>query len=124
VTRHNPPVRRGQIYWIDWGKGHGAEQSGRRPGVIIQDNAANRNETYPLTIIAAVSSQGRNVRSHVSILPSDANGLSIPSHVKCEQLQTVAKDRLDGLIGVLDNSDMDRVDDALATVLSSRSRRG
>ncbi len=85
---------------------------------MIQENAASANPNYPLTIVAAVTTQGRNFASHVVIEPSTSNGLAVTSYVKCEQLQTISKDRLVQRIGALDEVSMERVRIALLSVLS------
>src|SRR5579859_3068094 len=105
--------RRGQLYWVDWNPARGSEQAGRRPALIIQNKPFNRNERYPNTIVAAVSTSGRPVPTHVALDPTEENGLRERSYVKCEQLVTIGKDRLEGLIGTVDKSVMARVDRAL-----------
>jgi mRNA interferase MazF len=114
----HPVVRRGEIYWLDWNPARGSKQAGRRPALIIQENPASSNPNYPLTIVVAVSTRGRNIPSHVAIQPSAQNGLSAPSFIKCEQIQTVSKDRLVQQVGVLDTADMEQVEVALKKVLA------
>lgn len=109
-------VLRGEIYWVDWSPGRGSEQTDRRPALIVQENAASNNPNYPLTIVAAVSSQGRNFPSHVALEPTPVNGLTRRSYVKCEQIQTVSKDRLGQRIGALDTASMRLVEAALSKV--------
>lgn len=111
-------VTRGDLFWVDWSPGRGSEQTGRRPALVVQENAASANPNYPPTIVAAVTTQGRNFASHVPIEPSSSNGLAVTSYVKCEQLQTVSKARLVQRIGSLDESSMQRVRIALLNVLS------
>ena len=111
-------VRRGEIYWLDWNPARGSEQAGRRPALIIQENPASANPNYPLTIVAAVSTKGRSIPSHVAIQPSLTNGLAAPSFIKCEQIQTVSKQRLIQRAGTLDDDAMARVTAALKTVLA------
>ena len=118
MTRPESTVARGQLYWVDWSPGRGSEQTGRRPALVIQENPASSNPHYPLTIVAAVSSQGRNFATHVAVEPSATNGLSTRSYVKCEQIQTVSKERLVQHIGVLEPEVMERVELALKKVLA------
>jgi mRNA-degrading endonuclease toxin of MazEF toxin-antitoxin module len=84
---------------------------------VVQENAATTNAAYPLTIVAAVSTRGRNLPAHVPVAPSLTNGLEKPSYVKCEHLLTIRKDRLLGRIGELGASEMSDVDMALWGVL-------
>lgn len=114
----HPEVQRGELYWLDWNPSRGSEQAGRRPALIIQENAASSNPRYPLTIVAAVSTQGRAIATHIALEPSPLNGLPSPSFVKCEQLQTVSKSRLVGRIGKLEEAKMAQVDLALKKVLA------
>ena len=110
-------VRRGELYWLDWSPGRGSEQTGMRPGLVVQENPASANPNYHLTIVVAVSTKGREVPSHVFVVPTKQNGLASESYIKCEQIQTVSKDRLDRFIGELDPEDLEKVDEALSRVL-------
>lgn len=111
-------LRRGDLYWLDWSPGRGSEQTGTRPALVVQDDAANDNPRYPLTVVVAVSTRRRTVPTHVMVVPSAGNGLSDPSCVKCEQLQTVSKQRLTRRIGTLGDADMLAVNAALRSVLA------
>lgn len=119
MTKHRGDLRRGDLFWIDWSPGRGSEQLGRRPGLIVQTDAANRNENYPNTIVAAVSRSGRDVPSHVRVEPTPENGLRETSFVKCEQLQTISKERLADPIGRLTESEMHQVSVALRRMLET-----
>ncbi len=88
--------RRGEIWEVDWSPGRGSEQTGRRPALIVQNDAGNRSERFPNTIVVAVSTKGRAIPFHVPLEPTPENGLSEVSFVKCEQLFTISKDRLRG----------------------------
>src|SRR2546423_10123199 len=89
MTNYDPSiVHRGELYWVDWSPGRGSEQTGRRPALIVQENPASTNPNYPLTIVVAVSTKGRNIPSHVTIEANKSNGLSSASFVKCGQIQT------------------------------------
>jgi mRNA interferase MazF len=119
-TRVEPQitVERGQIYWLDWNPARGSEQGGRRPALIIQTDIANKKGHYPLTVVVAISSQGRPIPFHVEVEPTSENGLSRRSYLKCEQIMTVRKDRLAGKIGTVDSGTMEQVDQAIKQVLS------
>jgi len=118
VRNPSDTIQRGQIYWLDWNPARGSEQAGRRPGLIVQNDPFNANPRYPNTIVLAVTTRGRDVPTHIAIEPTAENGLRERSFVKCEQLITVSKERLDSLIGELDAETMAHVDRALKRVLS------
>jgi mRNA interferase MazF len=113
-------LRRGELYWVEWQPGRGSELLGRRPGLIVQTDAANRNPSYPNTIVAAVSTKGRSVPTHVRIDPSELNGLLAVSYVKCEQIMTIDKSRLGQRIGELTPVQMLSVEAAIRTALDLR----
>ena len=118
TNSNHAALRRGEIYWVDWNPARGSEQAGRRPALVIQEDPASANPNYPLTIVLAVSTRGRNIPSHIAIQPSEQNGLSALSFIKCEQIQTVSKDRLIQRIGLLDARDLQQVEAALQKVLA------
>jgi mRNA interferase MazF len=111
------PVR-GEIWLVDWSPGRGSEQLGRRPAVIVQTDPANRHPRYPNTIVVTVSRQGQQVPSHVRVEPTAENGLTAPSFVKCEQVLTISKARLETRLGRLSSDALARVASALRVVLA------
>lgn len=113
------PARRGEIYWVDWSPARGSEQSGKRPALVIQNDAGNNSVTYPNTIVATISTKGRSIPLHVRLRPSRRSGLRKTSFVKCEQVLTVSKERLSATrIGSLDEAEMREVDAALLLSLA------
>jgi len=111
-------ISRGDIYWLDWNPGRGSEQIGRRPALIIGSDAANKNDRYPLTIVAAISSTQRNIRTHVVIEPTEENGLGAASSIKCELLLTVSKDRILSRLGRINTLEMSQVEAAIKLALT------
>lgn len=113
------PLRRGQIWWVNWEPHRGSEQAGRRPALVIQSNVANEVDAYGLAIVAAMttSDQDRESVLHVAVEPSTANGLSKAGFVKCEQVMTIHKSRLDGFIGMLEPRYQKQVDNGLKLIL-------
>lgn len=109
--------RRGQLWLVDWSPGRGSEQIGRRPALVIQTDAANTNARYPNTVVLTLSTKGLPVTSHIEVQPDPGNGLREISWVKCEQVMTISKGRLDRHLGDLSSNDMARVESALRRVL-------
>jgi len=106
---------------VDWSPGRGSEQTGERPAVIVQNDGFNANERYPLTIVIALSSKGRELPNIVPVPKSPENGLwEAVSYVKCEQIQTISKTRLDRRLGRLTDEEIRKVAIALKRVLSLR----
>src|SRR6266852_5755740 len=115
-TPSNP--RRGEIWDVNWSPGRGAEQQGTRPALIVQNDRGNTSHTYPLTIVASMSRTERELPLHVRIAPSDENGLTDYTDVKCEQLMTIEKSRLIRRRGSISNEELARVDTALKLSLN------
>ncbi len=105
--------RRGELYWVDFSPGRGSEAGGRRPAVIVQCDPGNVSSAYPNTIILAVSSQGHEIPQHVRLRPSRLNGLKNNSFIKCEQILTIAKERLGPRIGRLTPAELQQVNEAV-----------
>ena len=114
---NRPPVRRGQIWLVDWSPGRGSEQLGRRPALVLQTDAANANPRYPNTIVITISTKGLDVATHVRLAPDAANGLREASWVKCEQILTITKDRLIEKWGAASPRDLHRIEEAVKIAL-------
>ncbi len=106
---------RGDIWMVDFGTGRGSEQAGVRPAVVIQNDAGNRSPRYPNTVILAVSKKGRPIPFHVRLEPTERNGLSATSYIKCEQILTISKSRLHGTkrLGRLTGAEIRQVETAI-----------
>jgi len=105
--------RRGEIWDVNWSPGRGAEQQGTRPALIIQNDHGNASLSYPLTIVASMSRTERELPLHVRIAPSEENGLTDFTDVKCEQIMTIEKLRLIRRRGSITPEELSRVDVAL-----------
>src|SRR5947209_11400848 len=105
--------RRGEIWDVNWSPGRGAEQKGTRPALIIQNDRGNTSLSYPLTIVASMSRTEREIPLHVRIAPSEENGLTDFTDVKCEQVMTIEKSRLIRRRGIITSEELNKVDVAL-----------
>jgi mRNA interferase MazF len=114
MADHVISMLRGEVFWIDFGRPRGSEQSGRRMALVIQNNAGNRSSAT--TIVAAISTHrpSRQYPFHVWV---DARILGEPGIVQCEQLLTVSKIRLISKVTGLPHDVMSQVDRALALSL-------
>jgi len=110
--------RRGEIWDVNWSPGRGAEQQGTRPALIVQNDRGNTSHTYPLTIVASMSRTERELPLHVRIAPTEENGLTDYTDVKCEQLMTIEKSRLLRRRGIISSEELSRVDIALRLSLN------
>lgn len=90
-------VKRGEIYYYDFGESNGSVQGGIRPALVIQGNTAN--EDSKTTVIAAVTTHIRKpyLSSHIRL--GRECGLKKPSMVQLEQVHTVNQSELLDYIG-------------------------
>ena len=90
-------VKRGEIYYYDFGKSNGSVQGGIRPALVIQGDTANENSKT--TVIAAVTTHfwKPHLSSHIPL--SRECGLKKPSMLQLEQVHTVNQSELMDYIG-------------------------
>lgn len=98
-------VRQGEIYYHDFGSGKGNLQSGKRPVLVIQGDAANASSGT--TVIAAMTTRINKtyLRSHVLLEAADT-GLKRQSMVLLEQVKTVNQDELTEHIGSIESNSL------------------
>lgn len=106
-------IRRGDIYYADLSPVVGSEQGGLRPVLIIQNDIGNRYS--PTVIAAAITSQLAKAKlpTHIDVY-ADRFGLAKDSVILLEQIRTIDKRRLKEKMGHLDDSIMQRVNEAIS----------
>ena len=94
-------IKRGEIFYYDFGINEGSIQSGLRPVLCLQ--ADNFNTKAPTIIVAAITTviKKQYLPSHV-ILP-DGTGLKQTSMVLLEQIRAVNKTDLQDKVGFLND---------------------
>lgn len=83
---------RGEVWMVDFDPAKGHEQAGRRPALVVSVDAFNQSPAG-LVIVLPITSKAKGIRSHVEVNPQEA-GLTVTSFVKCEDVRSVAKERL------------------------------
>jgi mRNA interferase MazF len=82
------PVKRGEIYWVEFDPVKGSEQGGLRPALVVQNDTGNRYSTT--TVVSAIT---RTVPPQpypfVVIIEPHESGLPERSAVNCAQLATI-----------------------------------
>jgi mRNA interferase MazF len=106
-------VKRGDVFYADLSPVVGSEQGGMRPVLIVQNDTGNKHS--PTVIAAAITSQTGKARlpTHIE-LNAQSVGLSRDSVILLEQIRTIDKSRLRERMGKLDESTMNKVDNAIA----------
>lgn len=109
------PVMRGEVRWGNLDPVVGHEQAGRRPLLIVQNDAGNA--VSPTVIVVAITSR-KPRRDYPFLVNVPESTLGRPSVVNCSQVRTVDRSRLSAEpITRLDSETMAAVDDALRVSL-------
>lgn len=110
-------MKRGDVFFADLSPVVGSEQGGVRPVLVIQNDIGNRFS--PTIIVAAITAQIQKAKlpTHVEI-DAKSYGFDRNSVILLEQIRTIDKQRLTDKITHLDDSMMNKVDDALQISLS------
>lgn len=108
-------IKRGEIYWVDWGSGKGSEQAGLRPALIIQNDVGNANS--PNTIIASLTSAPNKPYPFLVHITTKESGLNKDGYIDLASLAAISRSRLGSRCGVLPPAKMVEVDRALCISL-------
>ncbi len=106
---------RGEIWEVSLDPTVGREQAGRRPALVVSDNALNSGPRG-LVIVIPVTGTARGLPSHVPVRPPEG-GLNKPSVIMTEQLRSVSKTRFRRRIGVVTPATMNQVEQIMRIVL-------
>ena len=103
-------IKRGDIYKADLSPVVGSEQGGIRPVVIVQNDMGNRYSPTIIVVPITTRLNKKNLPTHTKINNSNLLKESI---ALMEQIRTIDKSRLIEFIGVLNESEMNRITEAL-----------
>lgn len=104
-------MQRGEVWWVEFDPSIGTEIRKTRPGVIVSNNAANRN-LFRVMVIPLTSSTDR-------VYPGEALATVAGQNSKAmaDQIMAAEKMRLKAKIDSLSNSDMLAVELAIRVQL-------
>lgn len=111
-----PEPSRGEVWLVDLSPTKGHEQSGRRPGLVVSVDLFNHGQAG-LVVMLPISTVAKGVPFHVQVNPPEG-GLKQRSFVKCEDVRSVAKERLLRRAGAVSPHTMDAVEDRLRILLN------
>ena len=125
------PVKRGEIYRVEFDPVKGSEQGGLRPALVVQNDVGNRYS--PTTVVVAIT---RTIPPRpypfVVIVEPVESGLPEPSVINCAQISTIQQtgplsrfrpprgESRVRPIGQLSSAKMGQVDEALKYNLALR----
>ena len=105
TTLPKDDVKRGEIYYISrGGYNTGSEQQADRPGVIVSNDKNNKN-SQTLEVVYLTTQPKNELPTHCTIRSTGR-----VSTVLCEQIHTVAVERIGRYIGVCTVQEMQNID--------------
>ena len=106
------PMLRGEVWWVEFDPALGSEIRKTRPGVIVSNNAANRN----LSRVIVVPLTSNTERLFPGEAPVSIAGAA--SKAMSDQIMTADKVRLKSRLGELSKADMLAVEAAIRVQLA------
>ncbi|WP_286975079.1 type II toxin-antitoxin system PemK/MazF family toxin [Acetomicrobium sp. UBA5826] len=106
---------RGEIWLVDLNPVRGHEQAGRRPALVVSVDSFNHGPAG-LVIVIPITTKDKGIPLHVGVFPPEG-GLSDQSFIKCEDVRSVAKERLVRCLGRVEEGTLAEVEDRLRILL-------
>ena len=111
-----PEPSRGEVWLVNLDPTKGHEQAGRRPGLVVSVDLFNHGPAG-LVVMLPISKVAKGVPFHIEVSPPEG-GLKQRSFVKCEDVRSVAKERLLRRYGAVSPHTMDVIEDRLRILLN------
>lgn len=110
-----PDPHRGEVWLGSLNPTLGREQAGKRPLLVISDDLFNASRA-DLVIVIPLTSQQKNIPYHIPV-SSPEGGLKVPSYIKCEDVRSISKQRLEHHLGTVSASTLALVEDRLRLLM-------
>jgi mRNA interferase MazF len=104
------PIRRGEIWWVDFDPTRGGEIRKTRPAVVVTADGLNRGRR---TVVVVPLSTGPQPRPPIAVSTPSAGARSV---AVCDQLRAVDKGRLSDRLGALSADDLRAIEDGLRRI--------
>ena len=111
-------IRKGSIYWVDFSPGKGSEPTGRRPGLVVQNDILNDSNLNTVIMLAITSTMKfGELPGNVVLRKGEAN---VPKKcvINVTQIKSVDKQSIKEKIGTLPKKTMDIVHEGLNLVMN------
>lgn len=105
-------IRRGDIFYVDFGHQPGSRMHGVRPAMVVQNDIGNLHS--PTTIVAAFTTEIKKIHQPTHVVVGPSSGLPKQSMLMLEHLFTIDKHTVLSYVGTASEEFIDKVDKALA----------
>lgn len=112
-------MKRGDVYWADLVPRSGAEQTGRRPVIVMSHDGFNQAPGWKSIIVVPIStsaSQGKRGPTAIELAGGTA-GLAKTSFALCHQVTTLDRSKLTQRVGSLSPKPLREVEQGLKAAL-------
>ena len=106
---------RGEVWQVDLGKPKGHEQGFQRPALVVSVDEFNHGPAG-LAVVLPLTTTHRGIPLHVLLDPPEG-GLRQRSYVKCEDIRSVAAERLIQRWGTISGAALREIEDRLRILL-------
>ncbi len=107
---------RGEIWLVDLNPTRGREPFGRRPALIVSVDLFNRGPAG-LVVTLPITSKEKGIPFHLKI-EAHESGLSKKSFIQCEDIRSIAKERILKRVGQISPGTLTAVADCLRILLN------
>lgn len=111
---HN--IKRGDIFFVDFGITVGSVQGRLRPVVVIQNDTGNKHS--PTLIVATITSKANKKRQMPTHIVFNMEGLTRESIVQLEQITTIDKQQIINYVGAMPEAVMKQINNAVKISLA------
>lgn len=113
-------MRRGDVFLADLDPVQGSEQAGRRPVIIVSQDAINRTSTVILAVPCTSVKPGRRIYPSEVLIRAPEGGLASDSIAMADQVRALAATRLLHPVGSVTSATLKQVNTALKRALDLR----
>jgi mRNA interferase MazF len=106
-------IRRGQIWWADFGEPHGSEPGFRHPALVLQRDEVNASKLATVVVCVLTSNKALASAPGNTLLSTRHTRLSKDSVANASQIATLNRTDLRQLVGTLPAHVLERVDEGL-----------
>ena len=110
-----PEPSRGEVWLVNLNPSRGHEQAGVRPGLVVSVDLFNHGPAG-LVVLLPLTSIGKGIPFHVELNPPEG-GVKVKSFIKCEDIRSVAKERLSRRWGMVSGTTLTAIEDRLRILL-------
>ena len=111
-------IRRGQVWWVDFGEPRASEPAFRHPALVLQRDEVNASRLATVVVCVLTSNKALARAPGNTLLPKRSTGLPRDSVANASQIATVNRSDLDKLAGTIPSHLLEKVSAGIRWFLS------